>query len=78
MLSSPTKNAVDPRSVSPHKPHPLQFVSPQVQAASAPPPPPKPTRTYEFDSGNDQQAAQNESPSCRFVDNFSMKSLVGT
>ncbi len=50
ILSSPTRSAVEPRSVSPSKPHPLQFVSPQVAAAAAaapPPPPPKPSRTYE-------------------------------
>ena len=54
VLSSPTKTAVSAtRSVSPSKPHPLQFVSPQVaaQAAAAassiPPPPPKPSRTFD-------------------------------
>ncbi len=37
MLSSPTRSAAEPRSTSPFKPHPLQFVSPQVMAASASP-----------------------------------------
>ena len=33
MLSSPTRNAVEARPTSPFKPHPLQFVSPQVNKA---------------------------------------------
>ena len=33
--ASPTKNVCAPRSVSPSKPHPLQFVSPQVAAQAA-------------------------------------------
>ena len=53
VLSSPTKTAVSAtRSVSPSKPHPLQFVSPQVAAQAAascvPPPPPKPSRTFDI------------------------------
>ncbi len=46
ILSSPTKTAAEPRSTSPFKPHPLQFVSPQVnkeaaavKSAAAPTPP---------------------------------------
>lgn len=35
ILSSPTKNAAEPRPTSPHKPHPLQFISPQVNKALA-------------------------------------------
>ena len=66
MLSSPTKNAVEARSVSPHKPHPLQFVSPHV-AAKIPAPPPKPSRTFEFDSNGSENQNKNESPSCKSV-----------
>ena len=67
MLSSPTKNAVEARSVSPHKPHPLQFVSPQV-AAKVAAPPPKPSRTFEFESnGPSEHQNKNESPSCKSV-----------
>ena len=36
ILSSPTKSAAEPRPSSPHKPHPLQFVSPQVNRAMSP------------------------------------------
>ena len=67
VLSSPTKTVLAPtRSVSPSKPHPLQFVSPQVAAAAAaapvapPPPPPKPSRTYET-----PQAAPSAAPVAR-------------
>ncbi len=47
ILSSPTKTAAEPRPTSPFKPHPLQFVSPQVSkevasAAKNTPPPPAP------------------------------------
>ena len=35
VLSSPTKNAAEPRPSSPHKPHPLQFVSPAISKAAA-------------------------------------------
>ncbi len=35
ILSSPTKMAAEPRPSSPHKPHPLQFISPQVNKAMA-------------------------------------------
>ncbi len=55
ILSSPTKTAAEPRPTSPFKPHPLQFVSPQVnkevaaaarnspvKATPPPPAPPKP------------------------------------
>ncbi len=66
MLSSPTKNAVEARSVSPHKPHPLQFVSPQV-AAKVAGPPPKPSRTFEFESNGSEHQNKNESPSCKSV-----------
>jgi hypothetical protein len=62
ILSSPTRSAVEPRSVSPSKPHPLQFVSPQVAAAAAaaqPPPPPKPTRTYETPKAAPAPAAKS-------------------
>jgi len=61
VLSSPTKSAVEPRSVSPHKPHPLQFISPQVAAQVSAPP--KPSRTYESNLKVDEQ----DSPSCRSV-----------
>ena len=37
MLSSPTRSAAEPRATSPFKPHPLQFVSPQVMKAAASP-----------------------------------------
>ena len=51
VLSSPTRTAVSAsRSISPSKPHPLQFISPQVAAqaaAAAPPAPPKPSRTFD-------------------------------
>ncbi len=62
ILSSPTRSAVEPRSVSPSKPHPLQFVSPQVAAAAAaapPPPPPKPSRTYETPKAAPAPAAKS-------------------
>ena len=36
-LSSPTRTAAEPRATSPFKPHPLQFVSPQVMKAAASP-----------------------------------------
>ncbi len=37
VLSSPTRSVAEPSPASPSKPHPLQFVSPQVMAASASP-----------------------------------------
>jgi hypothetical protein len=35
-LSSPTRNATEPRAISPFKPHPMQFISPQVMALASP------------------------------------------
>eukprot|EP00092_Neocalanus_flemingeri_P040288 GFUD01043883.1.p1 GENE.GFUD01043883.1~~GFUD01043883.1.p1 ORF type:complete len:1410 (-),score=481.54 GFUD01043883.1:150-4379(-) len=43
---SSVKKPVEHRAISPEKPHPLQFVTPQTEQAP-PPPPPKPSRTYE-------------------------------
>ena len=50
---SPTKRAApQPRSYSPEKPHPLQFVTPGLSSA---PPPPKPTRTFEATVQQEEQ-----------------------
>ena len=43
-LSSPTRNATEPRATSPFKPHPLQFISPQVMASASPTRSQSPTR----------------------------------